>query len=257
MMNSGYSLADIAAATNNHNDDGWGNGSWWILILFILFGWGDGFGNSNNNKKDLATNGTVQRGFDTEAILTKLDNITSGISDSTYTLSNSINSNFRNTDNQICQLGSQMQQGFNAQNIALLQGQNALATQLASCCCENKEAIMQTNYNIATEECNTRNLMQSNTRDILEQSQRGTQQILDKLCQLEYNALNQEYQKALTENQTLKFQISQTAQNGYIDSIRDSIIANLQVPRPIPAYPVQNPYAASGYYGCCGTNLAA
>jgi len=52
MTNSGYSLADIAAATNANND-GWGNGAWWIFILFILFGWG------NNNNRDLATNGTV------------------------------------------------------------------------------------------------------------------------------------------------------------------------------------------------------
>jgi len=120
-----------------------------------------------------------------------------------------------------------MQQGFNTQNITALQGQNALSTQIANTGCGIKEAIMQTNFNIQQEGCSTRNLMQSNTRDILEQNQRGTQQILDKLCQLEYNALNQKYQEQLMENQTLKFQISQTNQNGFIDSVRDSIINTL------------------------------
>jgi len=201
-MNSGYSLADIAAATNNHDNNDWGNRSWWILILFILFGWGNGFGNDN---RDLATNGTVQRGFDTDAILSKLDGITNGISDSAYALNNTINSNARSTENQLCQLGQTMQQGFNTQNITTLQGQNALGAQVANTGCGIKEAITQTNFNIQQEGCNTRNLMQSNTRDILEQNQRGTQQILDKLCQLEYNALNQKYQEQLMENQTLKF----------------------------------------------------
>ena len=45
--NSGYSLADIAAATgcngNSRNSDMWGdNGAWWIILLFF-FAWG-GFG---------------------------------------------------------------------------------------------------------------------------------------------------------------------------------------------------------------------
>ena len=37
---TGYSLADIAAATGNGNNgnDGWGDGSWWIILLFLFAG---------------------------------------------------------------------------------------------------------------------------------------------------------------------------------------------------------------------------
>ena len=45
-MDGNYSLADIAAATGNgRNNDGMfgGDGSWWIIVLFIFafFGWGN------------------------------------------------------------------------------------------------------------------------------------------------------------------------------------------------------------------------
>lgn len=49
--NGGYSLADIAAVTDNRNNsglfgDGFGGGAWWIFLLF-LFAWG-GFGFGGN-----------------------------------------------------------------------------------------------------------------------------------------------------------------------------------------------------------------
>ena len=48
MFNSegGYSLADIAAATNNgYGSDGFFGGSGWWIILLFLFAWG-GWGNN-------------------------------------------------------------------------------------------------------------------------------------------------------------------------------------------------------------------
>ena len=57
-MESGYSLADIAAATgngNNRNGDGmWGD--WiWIIVLFLFAGggWGNGFGGNGANGSGL------------------------------------------------------------------------------------------------------------------------------------------------------------------------------------------------------------
>ena len=50
---AGYSLSDIAAVTganNNRNGMGWGDESWWIIIL-LLFGWGrGGFGGYGNGR---------------------------------------------------------------------------------------------------------------------------------------------------------------------------------------------------------------
>ena len=83
-MDGNYSLADIAAATGNgRNNDGMfgGDGSWWIIVLFIFafFGWGNnGWGNNGNGGGYAATAATqadIQRGFDNSAVISKLDGI--------------------------------------------------------------------------------------------------------------------------------------------------------------------------------------
>ena len=51
--NSGYSLADIAAATGGNNNNGFGGDGWWIILLFLFAGWGNngygGFGGGGNH----------------------------------------------------------------------------------------------------------------------------------------------------------------------------------------------------------------
>ena len=36
--NSGYSLSDIAAVTGNNgrNGNSWGDGEWWIILIFLF-----------------------------------------------------------------------------------------------------------------------------------------------------------------------------------------------------------------------------
>lgn len=96
-MDGNYSLADIAAATGNgRNNDGMfgGDGSWWIIVLFIFafFGWGNnGWGNNGNGGGYAATAATqadIQRGFDNSAVISKLDGINSGLCDGFYAMNN-------------------------------------------------------------------------------------------------------------------------------------------------------------------------
>ncbi len=250
----------VQPATTGYGNSGFGNmfgdGSWWIILFLIfgMFGGGWGFGNGGfGGGMNGGVGSEVQRGFDHSSIVTKLDGITNGLSDGFYTVNSNLSNGFHGVDNAICNLGYQTQQGFNQTNIALMQGQNALATQLANCCCENREAIANVRYDLATQSCDTRNTIQNTTRDILENQNSGVQAILGKLSQMEYNDLNSKYQAALTENQSLKFQASQTAQNGFIDAVGNSIVAQLRQPTPVPAYTVPNPYASYGY-GCgCNT----
>lgn len=57
------------------------------------------------------------------------------------------------------------------------------------------------------------------------------------------------------EIQNLRLAASQSAQNGYIDAIGNSIVARLQQPTPQPAYVVPAPYPYCGNnYNCCGGN---
>lgn len=240
------SLADIAAVTGNNRNDGmWDNGAWWIVIL-LIFGWG-GFGNFGGNGMNGGVGSEVQRGFDTQAIIGKLDGINSGLCDGFYAQNTAIMNGFHGVDNAICNLGYQTQQGFNTTNIALMQGQNALQSQLANCCCETREAIQGVNYNMATNTCALQNTMNNNTRDIIDSQNAGTRAILDYLCQDKIATLQ-------AENNDLRRAASQDRQNALLTtamSAQTQQIINAVNPAPIPAYQVPNPNV---YYGCgCNT----
>ena len=225
---------------NGNGGFGWG-GDWasWIILFLIfgMFGWG-GYGNAGgvNNPagQGWATRADINEGF-------ALNNLESGQRD----ILGSVTSGFHGVDNAICQLGYQTQQGFNNTNVALMQGHNALATQLANCCCETREAIQGVNYNLATQACDTRNTIQNSTRDIIDNQTSGINAIMGKLSQMEYNGLNDKYQAALAENQALKFQASQTAQNAFITANQEAqtaeLIRRLGRDCPVPAYVVQPP----------------
>lgn len=129
---SAPSLADIAAVTrNNDGNDGWGgNNGWWILIiLFALFGWGrGGYGyGGNDGGCGCATAGDIQRGFDTSAIVGKLDGINNGICSLGYdqlAQMNSVNQNVSTT-------GFGIQNAITQMGIANMQDTNSLSRQLA------------------------------------------------------------------------------------------------------------------------------
>ena len=154
-----------------------------------------------------------------------------------------------------------MQQGFNSTNVALMQGQNALAAQLADCCCKTQTAIQGVNYNLATQECDTRNQMQqgfcatqntmnNNTRDIIENQNSNTRAVLDFLT-------NDKIATLQSENNELRRAASQERQSALLTTAMNAqtnqIIGTLQQKVPVPAYQVPNPNAI--YYGCgtgCG-----
>lgn len=136
MFNSnGVSLADIAAVTgNNRNNDGmWGDGAWWIVIL-LIFGWGNngwgGFGGNGNGAG--YTDSAIQRGFDNQAVISKLDGISNGLCDGFYAMNNSMLTGFNGINTNIMQTGYGIQQAINADTVANMQNINALQAQLAN-----------------------------------------------------------------------------------------------------------------------------
>lgn len=252
MFNSnGVSLADIAAVTgNNRNNDGmWGDGAWWIVIL-LIFGWG-GFGNNGwggNGAGNGYTDAAIQRGFDNQAVISKLDGITNGLCDGFYAVNNSMLTGFNGINTNIMQTGYGIQQAINADTIANMQNTNALQAQLANCCCETREAIQGVNYNMATNTCALQNTMNSNTRDIIDSQQAGTRAILDYLCQDKIATLQ-------AENSDLRQAASQDRQNALLTTAmtaQTQQIINSVNPPAIPAYVVPNPNTYVPYG--CGCN---
>lgn len=247
MFSNGVSLADIAAVTGNNrdNDSMWGNGAWWIVIL-LIFGWG-GFGNNGwggNGAGNGYTDAAIQRGFDNQAVISKLDGITNGLCDGFYAVNNSMLTGFNGINTNIMQTGYGIQQAINADTIANMQNTNALQAQLANCCCETREAIQGINYNMATNTCALQNKMNSNTRDIIDSQQAGTRAILDYLCQDKIATLQ-------AENNDLRRAASQDRQNALLTTAmtaQTQQIINSVNPQAIPAYVVPNPNAYA--YGC-------
>lgn len=269
MFNTGgYSLADISAATggSNRNDDGLfgGNGAWIIIILFlfVFLGWGnrafgevggnDGGGNMptivNLPTGSSSCSGEIQRGFDNQAVISKLDGISNGLCDGFYAMNNSMLTGFNGINTNIMQTGYGIQQAINADTVANMQNTNALQAQLANCCCETREAIQGVNYNMATNTCALQNTMNSNTRDIIDSQNAGTRAILDYLCQDKIATLT-------AENNDLRRAASQDRQSALLTTqmaAQTQQIINAVNPSAIPAYVVPNPNAYA--YGCgCNT----
>lgn len=247
MFSNGVSLADIAAVTgNNRDNDGmWGDGAWWIVIL-LIFGWG-GFGNNGwggNGAGNGYTDAAIQRGFDNQAVISKLDGITNGLCDGFYAVNNSMLTGFNGINTNIMQTGYGIQQAINADTIANMQNTNALQTQLANCCCETREAIQGVNYNMATNTCALQTAMNNNTRDIIDSQNAGFRSILDYLCQDKIATLT-------AENNDLRRAASQDRQNAFLTTAmtaQTQQIINSVNPQAVPAYVVPNPNAYA--YGC-------
>ena len=233
---NGYNLSDIAAvAGRNGNGDGmFGDNGWWIILLFLFAGWGRGFGGFGGGGYEVppATQADVRAAVDQQTLLSKLDQQTYGLADSTYALNNAITNGFHGVDTAICTLGYNIQGGF-----------NALGHQISDCCCETGRAIergfAETNYNLATQACDTRRAIEDSTRSILE-------------------FLTQDKIATLTaENQSLKFAASQAAQNAFITANQEAqtaeLIRRLGRDCPIPAYVVPNPNCCYNL-NTCGCN---
>lgn len=224
----------VAPANNYGGGMGmWGDNWIWIIVLF-LFGWGrNGFGNGNG--------GGVMDGYvltsDFASVERKLDSIANGICDSTFALNNAITGGFATTT-QALNSGFQTAELSRAnQQAALMQQLNAMQMQAQECCCENRAAIAQVRYDMATQACDTRNTVNTAARDIIDNQNQNSRAILDFLTQSKLQDLQ-------SANQELRLQASQAAQNNYL-------ISQLR-PTPIPAYQSCNPWAGGSYTGCAG-----
>ena len=231
MDSNNYTLSDIAAVTDGNRRDGGlfgGDSSAWI-ILFLLFGlfgnggWGGGFGGAGANNPGLqgmATRADINEGFALNNLQGGITAIQQGLCDSTYALNNAITGGF-----------------------------NSVERQIADCCCGTQRAIDGVNFNMAKGFCDLGNVINTNTRDVLENANNNTRAILDFLT-------NDKIATLTAENQALKFQASQTAQNALIFANQEAqtatLIRRLGADNPTPAYVVQPPTPVTFPVNNCG-----
>ena len=250
MFNNSVPYSVPVAPISCSNEGGLGGfGSDWvglIVILALLGGFGNGgfggFGGFGGNRggcvEPCATQADVRAAVDQQTLISKLDQQTYGLADSTYALNTSIMNGFHGVDNAICTLGYQNQQGF-----------SNLASQMASCCCGIERAIDGVNYNMATQACDTRNLIQNTTRDIIDNANANNRALLDFL-------VNDKISTLQAENQSLKFKASQAEQNAFITANQSAqtaeLIRRLGADCPVNAVVVQPNTPVTFPTNCCG-----
>ena len=238
---------------------GFGEGWWVIIILMALFG-GFGYGgfgyggagmrggNGCGCEAAVATVGDIQRGFDNQGVTNKLNGLENGLEDGFYSMNNSMLTGFNGVQSAIqnsamnaMQNTFTLQQAIQADTVANMQNTNALATQFANCCCENRTGFQQVGYALATQG-NAIQVAIANQTQALMQNQNDN-----------YRALHEEIvanrmEDMKTENANLRSQIqalnlaqSQANQNTYL--------VNQLRPCPQPAYIVANPF-------CCNQQVS-
>ena len=92
----GYNLSDIAAVTRGGGNDGmWGgDGAWWLILLFLFAGWGNGgYGNNfgGGNVRD-----AVSYGFDINNLENGIRGLEHGLCDGFYDMNTSLLTGFGN-----------------------------------------------------------------------------------------------------------------------------------------------------------------
>ncbi len=218
----------------NSGGFGWGGDGAWLIILFLIFavfGWGgNGWGNNAGNSGGVVDGYVLTSDF--ANVERKIESVNQGLCDGFYQQAQLVNG----TNMAMANGFAQAELSRSNQQAALMQQLNAMQMQAANCCCENRAAIAQVRYDMATQACDTRNTVQNATRDIIDANNQNSRAILDFLTQSKLSDLQ-------AENQGLKLAASQAAQNSYL-------VSQLR-PSPIPAYTVQNPYCCN-QFACCG-----
>lgn len=273
----GSNMVMPVAPMCNGGNGGFGSGfggDWAWIILLLLLGWGNngwggnGFGGGNGNEFAWLFNGqqginaNTNAGFRDAMINDGITSIRDGIGDLSTQLCNSTSAVQMSLANGF----AGVEQGANTRQIANMQSIFGVQSALQDCCCENRAGIADLKYTVATENCADRAASYQNTRDIIDSQTRGTQAILDKLCQLELDGVKAQVEAKNDRIAELQSQLnmaslreSQTAQNAFIAqgfSNEVDQLYNRLNSCPVPTTPVygRTPiFQCNGQQGCgCG-----
>ena len=222
-----------------------GGDGFWILILFILLGgWnnngngGGGFGGGVGGLYPWMNQANLtSEGFQNQLMN---DNITS------------IRDSINGIGMQLCNGFNQAEIAANSRQMADMNQNFAIQSALQNCCCENRSAIADLKYTVATENCADRAAISDGIRDVIASQTASTQRILDQLCQDKIDAKNEKIADLERQLTMANLATSQTRQTAEIQS---NILTELRS-CPIPSMPVygQTPIFSCNNNGGCGCN---
>lgn len=167
LQNRGVDTGYLLGMLGNGNNGGLFGGRGFediiaLIIVAAIFGNGNfGFGGWGNNGNQSST--------EREMIMSAIQRNGVDISQ----LASSLNCGIGRIDDaigqvaaSICSLGNQMGQNTNQIITSLMQGNNALTSQIASCCCDLKQLVTESNYLTERGFCNTNQIMAKGFSDI-------------------------------------------------------------------------------------------
>lgn len=132
MDGNGLTIADVKALENGDNGFG-GNGVWWVILLFLFWGFnGNGFGGGRNAYDTCATQGQMTDQFNFEALRQGQADGVSAVKEAQYENGTLIKDVAYNNLNQI-------------RDIEAMVSQNGY--QLANCCCDIQKEILENRAN--------------------------------------------------------------------------------------------------------------
>lgn len=236
---------------------GWGDGSFWIIVLFLFAfmgnGWGGAWGGNGGGAMpymmNQGTDAQLQRGFDQQSVMGGIGAIQGGIS----SLAQGQCSGFAGVTSAVTNGFAQAEIANNARQMADMQQSFGIQSALQQCCCDNRAATADLKYTVAQEACADRQAVTDALRDVIASNTANTQAILDKMCQQEIEALKTQNQNLQTQLNMANLAASQTGQTARIladNAAQTQALEQYLNPVPIPAYMVQNPNCCTTNYGC-------
>ena len=179
MQRQGVDPSLFALCNGKSNGNGCGDGLFAILLLFLLMGRGNFFGGNNggclmpngqggvmlNNDANTAViMQAVQRnGYDVQSLATALNTTTGNVIAA-----------INGVSKEICGVGNQMGMTANQVLTAIMQGNNAIATQLAECCCKTNNNITAMDGNIKLAMCQQTGTLQNAINNVAVGQERAT-----------------------------------------------------------------------------------
>lgn len=183
-----------------------------LIVIAAIFGngnfgfggWGNNGNGANSTEREMIMSAIQRNGVDISQLASSLNCGIGRIDDAISQVAASI-----------CSLGNQMGQNTNQIITALMQGNNALTSQLASCCCDLKQLVSESNYLTERGFCNTNQIMTKGFSDLGYATQQqtcsiekaiadSTQQILAGQAAIEKRELQREIATLQEEKQTYK-----------------------------------------------------
>ena len=283
LMNGGgnNNLAELMALMNGGGGFG-GNNGWWILIiLWALWGNNGMFGNRNGNNGGNCGCGDgsgssvtynvgseVQRGFDTQSIISKLDGISNGICSLGYDQLSQMNG----INGTVQQTGFNIIQAIQQLGISDMQSNNAIMSLLNQIACNEQASIADLKYTTSANTNSLVNVIQQVAQNIMQNDNANYRQMHDEIIGLRIQDMRDQLQQKDTLINMLNLKQSQAGQtvdiiNGVINQLRSCPVGTYNVCNPNSGSPVATIEAqlaallgqAAQNSGCktCGTSTVA